>query len=117
MDHEEIEDLDISSLDINSNSNGYLLILGVFLIISIFAIWFKRQRKKKIPAEIDEADKVLHLIKKEGGRMTQKDIRKTLIMSEAKLSLIVTELMHKNKIEKIKKGRKNIIILKKSKPF
>lgn len=113
--YEEIEDLDLKSLDINSNSNNYILALGVVLIVLIFAIWFKKQKpnKKTISTEIDEAEKVLNLIRSHGGRITQKEIRKSLIMSEAKISLIITELIYKNKIEKIKKGRGNIIILKK----
>ena len=45
-------------------------------------------------------------------RTTQKDLRTYLNLSEAKVSLLVTELEHKGIIEKIKKGRSNIIILK-----
>ena len=44
--------------------------------------------------------------------MTQKDIRKSIPFSEAKVSLILADLEHTGKIEKIKKGRGNIIILK-----
>ena len=55
----------------------------------------------------------LDFIKKQGGRTTQKEIRKNFPMSEAKISLIITELEHRGKIEKIKRGRSNIIILKK----
>ncbi len=35
-----------------------------------------------------------------------------LDLSEAKISLILTELEHKGKVEKIKKGRGNVILLK-----
>ena len=35
-----------------------------------------------------------------------------LDLSEAKISLILTELEHKGQIEKVKKGRGNVIILK-----
>ena len=53
------------------------------------------------------------MIRKEGGRATQKDIRKQIPLSEAKISLMLAELEHKGVVEKIKKGRGNIIILKK----
>lgn len=55
---------------------------------------------------------VIDFIKTEGGSTTQKDIRKNFTSSEAKISLVITELVHKGKIEKIKKGRANIIVLK-----
>ena len=63
---------------------------------------------------IDKHDSsiVMDIIKKHGGRITQKELRKEMPLSEAKVSLLISELEHKNKIEKIKKGRGNIIILK-----
>ena len=42
----------------------------------------------------------------------QKDIRKNFPSSEAKISLILTELEEKGIIKKIKRGRGNIIVLK-----
>jgi uncharacterized membrane protein len=35
-----------------------------------------------------------------------------LPLSEAKISLIVTELEHTNKVVKVKKGRGNVILVK-----
>tara|TARA_B100000315_G_C14401356_1_gene506635 strand:+ start:28 stop:804 length:777 start_codon:yes stop_codon:yes gene_type:complete len=61
----------------------------------------------------DLADKVLNFIKQNDGRTTQKDIRKQFPLSEAKISLVITELEHKEIIKKIKKGRGNVIILNK----
>ena len=55
---------------------------------------------------------LIKIIKREGGRTTQKYIRKQIPLSEAKISLMIAELEHKGIIEKIKKGRGNIIILK-----
>jgi len=68
-------------------------------------------RKKMEEDEAKELKNVLAFIKKEGGRATQKDIRKAFPQSEAKISLILTELEEDKKIRKIKKGRGNIIIL------
>ena len=44
--------------------------------------------------------------------MTQKEIRKNIPYSEAKVSLWITELESDGKIKKIKKGRGNVIALK-----
>lgn len=59
----------------------------------------------------DDAKQVLKIIKERGGRTTQKDIRKDIPLSEAKISLILTDLEQRKFIRKIKKGRGNIIIL------
>jgi len=102
--------------------SNILLILGVvaFLGLAVLVFYSLKQKKPKIKAGIedikeleDETKKYLDFIKKQGGRTTQKEIRKNFPMSEAKISLIITELEHKGKIQKIKKGRSNVIILKK----
>ena len=59
--------------------------------------------------EPDELEKVLAFIKAH-RRVTQKDIRKEFPLSEAKISLIITDLESQAKVRKIKKGRGNIII-------
>jgi uncharacterized membrane protein len=61
-----------------------------------------------VPAD-DSAIAVLEIIKKE-KRITQKDIRKQLPDSEAKISLVISEFEAQGIIKKIKKGRGNIII-------
>jgi uncharacterized membrane protein len=47
---------------------------------------------------------------KDQGRITQKELRKNIPLSEGKISLIITELEHNGKIKKIKKGRGNILV-------
>ncbi len=54
---------------------------------------------------------ILNLIK-EQQRITQKDIRKQVPISEAKVSLIITEMETKGIAQKIKKGRGNIVVWK-----
>ncbi len=54
---------------------------------------------------------VVDFIKNEGGRTTQKDIRKKIPLSEAKISLMISELESLGRVKKIKKGRGNIIVL------
>lgn len=119
---------------------SYLIALGIFLI-AIGRIFLARKKYGKLKekreendegvenkAEGDESEEgkesfetepshleeALEIIKKHEGRIYQKELRKEMIyLSEAKISLILTELEHKGKIEKIKKGRGNVIILKK----
>ena len=64
----------------------------------------------KPESQLDEyATSVMQIIKKE-KRTTQKELRKEIPLSEAKISLIVSDLEDKGKIRKIKKGRGNILI-------
>ncbi len=71
------------------------------------------EHKADLAQEDELLDKTLEIIKKNEGRITQKKLRKELLyLSEAKVSLILTELEHKGKIEKVKKGRGNVILLR-----
>lgn len=120
------------SLDINGNvlkdnkNNNKVLIfalIAMFISGAAAAIYFLRIRKKdrvedkkaevQKESQDDDLEQVIKIIKQEGGRATQKDIRKEIPLSEAKVSLMIAELEHKGIVEKIKKGRGNIIILKK----
>ncbi|MFO7967879.1 MAG: hypothetical protein R6U44_09815 [Archaeoglobaceae archaeon] len=60
----------------------------------------------------EDLQKALSIIKKEGGRVTQKDLRKQMGYSEAKMSLVIADLERRSIVEKVKKGRGNIIFLK-----
>ena len=62
-----------------------------------------------LPEDLAE---VVELIRKEGGRITQKELRKKLGYSEAKMSLIIADLERRGIVEKVKKGRGNIIFLR-----
>lgn len=71
------------------------------------------QHKEELAKEPGSIDKALEIIKKHDGRISQKELRKEMLyLSEAKISLILTELEHKGKIEKVKKGRGNVVILR-----
>jgi uncharacterized membrane protein len=61
-----------------------------------------------LPSDLQE---VLDIIGSSGGRITQKDLRGKLRYSEAKVSLIVSDLENRGLVEKFKKGRGNIIII------
>jgi len=61
----------------------------------------------------DDMQTVLTIIKKHGGRVSQKDIRKEIDLGEAKVSLLITDLVDRGLVKKIKRGRSNIIRLNK----
>jgi uncharacterized membrane protein len=61
-----------------------------------------------VPADLQQ---ILDILKSQGGRMTQKDIRKRLKYSEGKVSLMLLDLERRGKIQKFKKGRGNIIFI------
>ena len=127
---EGVEDpgVEVNSDVVESKNNtiallaGFIVLLVLILIVGL--IYYKKSGKnekatekteEKIEEKYEESDldEVIKIIKQEGGRATQKDIRKQIPLSEAKISLMITELEHKGIVEKIKKGRGNIIILKK----
>ena len=108
-------------------------IIPLILIVPVilFAIYFAKGRWKKeanleqkmeeertiekpdlsdLPEDLIE---VLSVIEKEGGRITQKELRKRFGYSDAKMSLIIADLERRGIVEKIKRGRGNIIFLKK----
>jgi uncharacterized membrane protein len=59
----------------------------------------------------EDCRQVLAIIEKNDGRITQLDLRKMLPYSEAKVSLIVSDLENRGLVKKIKKGRGNVLIL------
>ena len=100
----------------SSTSLFVLIFVFVLGIISYFVFKSNGRKEKGKEAKEDtekDLDGLIKIIKQEGGRITQKEIRKEIPLSEAKISLMIAELEHKGVIEKIKKGRGNIIILKK----
>ncbi|MBO8179594.1 MAG: winged helix-turn-helix transcriptional regulator [Archaeoglobus sp.] len=71
--------------------------------------WEIKPTEHDLPEDLAE---VVEIIAKEGGRITQKELRKRLGYSEAKMSLIIADLERRGIVEKVKKGRGNIIFLK-----
>ena len=61
-----------------------------------------------LPEDLKE---IITILERAGGRVTQKDLRKELNCSEAKVSLMTTDLEARGFVQKIKKGRGNIILL------
>ncbi len=87
------------------------LLLSFAGIVAIYA--FKRiSLKPKEELLPEDLKAVIEVIKANGGRITQKELRKRLGFSEAKMSLIIADLERRGVIEKVKKGRGNVIFLK-----
>ena len=105
-------------------------ILSVLAIVSALFLW--KRRKSRVekedhgyepeePEELEPNDaesaipsdlqRVLSIIRERGGRITQKDLRLRLNCSEAKASLMITDLEDRGLVRKMKKGRGNVIIL------
>ncbi len=117
---EELEN-DIEVIQIPERRFDFLPVIILLLSVAFLIYFFKRKKavKKEVEKEYkdikaeSDLDEVIRIIKEEGGRATQKDIRKKIPLSEAKISLMIAQLESEGKIRKIKKGRGNIIILNK----
>ncbi|HIH70385.1 helix-turn-helix transcriptional regulator [Methermicoccus shengliensis] len=71
-----------------------------------------RMAKVNAPYLPDDISKALDIIERAGGRITQKELRAELGSSEAKVSLLVSEMEHRGLVEKVKVGRGNVIYLR-----
>jgi uncharacterized membrane protein len=113
---------------INNNAMFVIVTLIAFILFAGLIFYFKRKLKaiekkaeKELKKENQEKTKevkldefalqAIQLLKRYGNRMTQKELREKMNLSEAKISLIVADLESQGLIKKIKKGRGNIIIL------
>ncbi len=67
------------------------------------------QKREKIPSDLKQ---IIQIMKRNEGRMTQKDLRKEIPLSEAKVSLMITDLENRGLVRRIKQGRGNVLILK-----
>jgi len=120
------QDLNISEIEFTpvyfDNAWNYqLLAVVIIMLLVVFGAVlvgrYVRRRKKpdsstKEPPEehlTPEQETLLALVKKHQGIATQKDLRKGLPLSEAKVSLLITDLEARGYIQKIKKGRTNIV--------
>jgi len=100
-----------------------LVILGLlFLAVLVFFLFRKNKKieskeklveKESVKETLDDdlGKDILKIVKEEGGRILQKEIRKRSKFSEAKISLVISQLESEGRIKKIKKGRGNIIVL------
>lgn len=67
--------------------------------------------KKKLPLPSD-LQEVMDIIRGQRGRITQKELCSRLKCSDAKVSLMLADLERRGFIEKFKKGRGNVVVLR-----
>lgn len=92
---------------------GLYIVIGIIIVLGIGYFVFMRGKKEEVEVEErNDLNEIVDIVKEAGGRINQKEIRKKIRLSEAKISLMIAELEDKGVIKKIKKGRGNIIILK-----
>lgn len=95
-------DLDEVALPPSQNWIPFVIILSILTMLGILTS--KKKRKHDLKP-------LIKYLKEQQGRCTQVELVKKFAVSEAKMSLMLTELESQGKIKKIKKGRGNIIIL------
>ena len=79
----------------------FLIVIFILAVLFLFytAKYIRKKRKKEQKKEFKEDfEEVLDFLKKEGGRALQKDIRKQMAVSEAKISLLIDDLSAKGKV-------------------
>ena len=122
-----INDTDFDIIDpyndtTNTNTYIYATIIAILILIYTYRktlrgtiksrhatkkIIIETTKNKELPKELKQ---IISILKKNEGRMTQKQIRKKFPFSEAKVSLMITELEELGLIKRIKTGRTNVII-------
>ncbi len=100
------------------------VIMAAIIILSIAAGVFLIKRKKEVdtPQEISEnnieipeiemmdlEERILKLLKENGGALYQSEIGRQLNLPKSTVSSALNQLNDKNRIQKIKKGRENLI--------
>ncbi len=95
------------------------ILTPVFILILIIGIYlfFKPEKKIKVIKTrltkilTQDEKKVISSLKK--GERTQAELRKELEFSKAKLSMLLEKMKKRGLLRKIKRGRTNIVVLKK----
>ncbi len=88
------------------------LVIAAFFLFVIF-ILKKHKVRDILPVLTDGERKVMEIILREKGEVDQRVIVKETDFSKAKVSRVINDLMSRGLVEKISRGRKNLIKLKK----
>jgi uncharacterized membrane protein len=74
---------------------------------------FRFSKSKHVVASVNgDLERIISFLDEQGGRATQKEIRKLFPYSEAKVSLMISELESKELVERFKKGRSKVVVKK-----
>jgi uncharacterized membrane protein len=93
---------------------GIIVALVVAFLAVLYFLFKRRLVKDLLPVLTDAERKVVEIILREKGSVDQRQIVKETDFSKAKVSRVISNLVHRGIIEKEIKGRKNIIRLKKA---
>jgi len=98
------------------------VIIGLFIAGGVFLIMRKKEAEEKTSPEIPETniqipeiemldveDRIMKILKESGGTLYQSEIGRQLNLPKSTVSSALNELHGKNIIQKIKKGRENLI--------
>lgn len=99
---------------------NYLLYFLIIFILAIFSITYlfifrRRNIKDILPVLTDGERKIVEILLREKKEVDQRKIIKETDFSKAKVSRIIQDLVDRDLIEKVHKGRTNLIRLKKLK--
>jgi len=106
-------------IDERAKKDNILIPILLVSLLTIFGsyYYFSKRRGKEERTSMEEGlpddlKEILEIIRRHGGRITQKDLRKITGFSEAKMSLMIADLERRGLVERVKRGRGNIIFLK-----
>ncbi|MBO8181758.1 MAG: winged helix-turn-helix transcriptional regulator [Archaeoglobus sp.] len=121
IEYPELEDINKVEFPVDEgegvNYYIYLIPLAVGGIVLLFylrtrtpqTVEFQEEKAPDLPEDLKE---IVDILVKEGGRISQRELRKKLGYSEAKVSLMIADLERRGIVEKVKKGRGNILFLR-----
>jgi uridylate kinase len=61
--------------------------------------------------DLQYEEMIEHILIKSGGQAFQSDIVKETMLSKSKISIVISEMKHKGRIIKIRRGKENLIRL------
>ncbi|NOZ82513.1 MAG: hypothetical protein GXN98_01660 [Euryarchaeota archaeon] len=110
---EDLQEDEIEAV-LPGNGSGWWLLAALAAAAGAAVYLLARRRRgakeeEQLPEDLAE---LLEIIRREGGRVKQSELRRIVGCSEAKLSLMLADLEHRGRIRKIRKGRGNIIVLR-----
>ncbi len=111
----KLGNITFEEIDMKEGKSSYSIYYPLLILFAapVFYLALRARRVKEGEKELPEdLKRVVEEIKAAGGRITQKELREKLGVSEAKLSLMLADLERRGIIEKYKKGRGNVIFLK-----
>ncbi|NJD52317.1 MAG: ArsR family transcriptional regulator [Candidatus Methanoperedens sp.] len=105
-----------------STTVAVLVIIGLFITVSMLFVKRRKEAEEKTSAEISETnihipeiemldveDRIMKMLKESGGALYQSEIVRQLNLPKSTVSSVLNKLHDKNVIQKIRKGRENLI--------